>query len=59
MVDGAVVESPKKKIKLAEAATEKKVETITVEQEFSTPADKKTKKKKNSGQALTAVEAAG
>jgi len=59
VVDGTVVESPKKKIKLAEAATEKKVETITVEQEFSTPADKKTKKKKKSGKAPTAVEAAG
>jgi len=59
VVDGTVVESPKKKIKLAEAATEKKVETITVEQEFSTPADKKPKKKKKSEKAPTAVEAAG
>ena len=47
VVEGCVVESPKKKIKLAETSTDKKVETITVEQEISTPKDKEAKKKKS------------
>ena len=48
VVDGAVVDSSKKKLKLAEAASVKK--TITV--------DKKPNKEKKSGKAPTAVEAA-
>ena len=51
VVDGAMGKSSKKKIKLAEAATEKKLKTITV--------DKKPNKKKKSGKAPTAVQAAG
>ena len=61
VVEGSVVESPKKKIKLTEISTDKKVETITVEQEISTPKDKEAKKKKKSRKVLTdhAVEVAG
>ena len=62
LVEGSGVESPKKKIKLAETPTDKKnVETITVEQEISTHEDKKVKKKKKSGKILTdtVVEVAG
>ena len=46
-----MIKSSKKKIKLAVAATEKKLETITV--------DKKPNKKKKFGKAPTAVEAIG
>merc|ERR1719341_2018059 len=62
VVEGGVVESPKKKSKLTETATDKKVDSITVEQEISTPEDKKIKKKKKkSGKVPTdpAVEVAG
>jgi len=62
VVEGGVVESPKKKSKLTETATDKKVDSITVEQEISTPEDKKVKKKKKkSGKVPTdpAVEVAG
>jgi len=48
--------SPKKKIKIAEKEVSKKVETITVEQEFTTLKKKMKKKKKSSEEAVKPVE---
>ena len=48
--------SPKKKIKIAEKEVGKKVETITVEQEFTTLKKKMKKKKKSSEEAVKPVE---
>ena len=59
VAEGGVVESLKKKIKLSETPTDKKVESITVEQEISTQEDKRVKKKKRKSGQDTAGQVAG